>query len=53
MVFFTGAALFLYVPNFENNPFKVVINSPEKDWKITTSLPKITEENNSFFCRKF
>lgn len=51
--FFTGAALFLYVPNFENNPFKVVINSPEKDWKITTSLPKITEENNSFFAENF
>lgn len=51
--FITGAALFFYIPNYENYPFKVTIKPPQDDWQITTSLPKIPEEKNTFIAENF
>ncbi len=51
--FFTGAALFFYIPNYEHIPLKVTINPPHHNWQITTSLPKIAEEKNTFIAENF
>lgn len=51
--FFTGAALFFYIPEYENYPFKIKIKPPQKDWQISTSLPKIREKKNTFIAENF
>lgn len=51
--FFTGAGLFFYIPNYENQPLKVTINPPQNNWQITTSLAQIPTEKNTFIAENF
>lgn len=51
--FFTGAALFMYVLNYENYPYEVAIALPKKHWQISTSLPKVKDKINTFIADNF
>jgi len=39
--YFNGAALFFYLPGFENNPIHITVVSPQPDWQVTTPLPAV------------
>lgn len=51
--YFNGAALFFYIPNYENLPFTITINPPQSYWQISTSLPKINSLENTFIADNF
>lgn len=51
--YFNGAALFCFIPGYENQPIKVKIVPPQLSWKVTTSLPPIVGESNTFFAQDF
>jgi len=44
--YFNGAALFFYIPEYENIPITISVIPPHPDWQVTTSLLKI---NNHIF----
>jgi predicted metalloprotease with PDZ domain len=46
--YFNGAALFLFVPGLEKQPIRVTITPPQPEWRVTTTLPPIADEKNSF-----
>lgn len=50
--FFTGAAVFMYVP--EQNPsYKVEIGELRDNWKISTALPIVEDAFNTFYAKDF
>ncbi|BAQ66174.1 protease [Geminocystis sp. NIES-3709] len=51
--YFNGAALFFYIPNYEKLPLKITIDPPQLNWQVTTSLPSISEEKNTFLAEDF
>lgn len=51
--YFNGAALFFYIPNYENLPLKITINPPQSYWQVSTSLPKINSLKNTFLANNF
>lgn len=40
--YFNGAALFFYLPGFENNPVDVTVIPPHPDWQVATPLPAVS-----------
>lgn len=48
--YFNGAALFFFIPGYEQQPIQITIVSPPK-WKVSTPLPEV--ENNTFEARDF
>ncbi|MFM1842850.1 MAG: hypothetical protein RLZZ490_1587, partial [Cyanobacteriota bacterium] len=44
--FFTGAALFFYLPGFETCPLTLTVIPPEPTWQIATTLP-VKEETQT------
>ncbi|MBW4658060.1 MAG: M61 family metallopeptidase [Drouetiella hepatica Uher 2000/2452] len=50
--FFNGAALFLFIPGFEQQPIQVAI-APPPEWRITTTLPPVTAQENTFLAADF
>jgi len=51
--YFNGAAIFFYLPEFQYNPYTVTIIPPKPNWQITTTLPAIPEEPNTFLAADF
>jgi predicted metalloprotease with PDZ domain len=51
--YFNGAALFFFVPGLEQQPIKVKIIPPQSDWQVTTSLPKVEGDSNTFIAPDF
>lgn len=51
--YFNGAALFFYIPNLEHLSIIIKIIPPYTDWIISTALPKIEEEKNTFLATNF
>ncbi|MGL5939052.1 MAG: M61 family metallopeptidase [Waterburya sp.] len=51
--YFNGAALFFFVPGLEQHPIKVKIIPPQADWQVTTTLPKVEGESNTFIAPDF
>lgn len=51
--FFTGAALFFYIPQYEDYPFLIKIIPPYSDWQISTALPVVEGEKNTFLANNF
>ncbi|MGF1479217.1 MAG: M61 family metallopeptidase [Cyanophyceae cyanobacterium] len=39
--YFNGAALFCFIPEFEQQPISVKIVPPKPDWRVTTPLPAV------------
>ena len=51
--FFTGAALFFYIPSYQDHAIAVTIFPPYENWQITTALPRIDNQENTFLARDF
>ena len=51
--YFNGAALFFFVPGLEQQPIEVKIIPPHLDWQVTTTLPKVPGETNTFLAQDF
>lgn len=51
--YFNGAALFFFIPGFEQQPVQVKINLPQSDWRVTTTLSPIAGAENTFAARDF
>jgi predicted metalloprotease with PDZ domain len=51
--YFNGAALFLFIPGWEKQPIIVKIIPPRADWQVTTTLPPVTGEENTFEVKDF
>jgi predicted metalloprotease with PDZ domain len=51
--YFNGAALFFFIPGFEQQPIRVTIVPPKPDWHVTTPLPPVSGESNTFEAKDF
>ncbi|MEH2006781.1 M61 family metallopeptidase [Nostoc sp.] len=51
--YFNGAALFFRIPGWENRPIRITIVPPRREWLVTTALPPIAEETNTFLAGDF
>lgn len=51
--YFNGAALFFYIPGYERCPLRVTIVPPKPQWQVTTSLPSVIGEPNTFEAADF
>lgn len=51
--YFNGAALFLFIPGWEQQTVKVKIIPPRSDWQVTTTLPAVDGEENTFEAKDF
>ncbi|MGK7922912.1 MAG: M61 family metallopeptidase [Trichodesmium sp.] len=51
--YFNGAALFFYLPECEKNPIQIKIIPPQSNWQVTTSLPKVSDTENTFVAEDF
>ncbi len=51
--YFNGAALFFFIPGLEKQPIAVKIVPPKPDWRVTTTLPLLSGEGNTFEAKDF
>ncbi|WP_413173882.1 M61 family metallopeptidase [Anabaena azotica] len=51
--YFNGAALFLRIPGWEEQPIHITVVPPYPEWQITTGLSSISEETNTFLAADF
>jgi predicted metalloprotease with PDZ domain len=51
--YFNGAALFFFVPGLEQSPITVTIVPPKPDWQVSTPLPAVADEPNTFLAADF
>ncbi|GAB4133736.1 MAG: PDZ domain-containing protein [Cyanobacteria bacterium J069] len=51
--YFNGAALFFFVPGFEQQPIRVTVVPPKASWKIATTLLPVADEPNTFEAADF
>lgn len=48
--YFNGAALFFYLPEFENNPIHVSVIPPHPSWQVATPLPVVSVGGQAHTC---
>ena len=51
--YFNGAALFFRMPGFEKQPIRVTILPPQPKWHVTTPLPPVIDQPNTFQAADF
>ncbi|MEH2331784.1 M61 family metallopeptidase [Nostoc sp.] len=51
--YFNGAALFFRIPGWDKQPIRVTIVPPQPEWQVTTALPPLGEETNTFLAGDF
>jgi predicted metalloprotease with PDZ domain len=51
--YFNGAALFFYLPGFENNPIQITVVPPHSDWQVATPLPRVTGQAYTYLANDF
>ncbi|NJM18955.1 MAG: M61 family metallopeptidase [Richelia sp. RM2_1_2] len=51
--YFNGAALFFRIPGFDQQPIYVTIHTPYPQWQITTTLPAVEKQKNTFVAADF
>jgi len=51
--FFNGAALFCFIPGCERQPIQVTIAPPHPEWRVTTALPPVAGQVNTFTAADF
>jgi predicted metalloprotease with PDZ domain len=51
--YFNGAAMFFYIPGWQQHPIQLEIVPPSSDWKIATTLPLVTDRTNIFEAKDF
>lgn len=49
--FFTGAAVFMYIPEYQQQAYQVEIIDLKDNWQVATALPKLT--GNTFYAKDF
>ena len=50
--YFNGAAIFFRIPEFDKQPIRVSIHTPPQ-WQVTTTLPVVEEQKNTFVAADF
>jgi predicted metalloprotease with PDZ domain len=51
--YFNGAAMFFYIPGWQQHPIQLEIVPSSSDWKIATTLPLVTDRTNIFEAKDF
>jgi len=51
--YFNPAALLMFIPGLTNQPITVKIVTPQADWQVTTTLPEVTGETNTYIAQDF
>lgn len=51
--YFNGAATFFYIPGYERAPLSLTVTPPHPDWVISTTLPAIADQPNTFAVADF
>ncbi|MGM3306554.1 M61 family metallopeptidase [Anabaena sp. WFMT] len=51
--YFNSAALFLRIPGWQEKPIHITIVPPHPEWQVTTGLPKVAGQNNTFLAADF
>ena len=51
--YFNPAALFFYIPGWEDNPGRVTVVPPQAEWRVTTPLSPVPGEPNTFSVPDF
>lgn len=51
--YFNGAAIFFRLPGLEQQPIQVAIAPPRSDWRVTTPLPAVAGQTNTFTATDF
>jgi predicted metalloprotease with PDZ domain len=51
--YFNGAALFFFIPGLEKQSVMIEIIPPQQDWRVTTTLPMVPGEINTFKAKDF
>ena len=51
--YFNGAALFFRIPGLEQQPILVTIVPPKSEWHVTTPLPAVPDQPNTFQAADF
>ncbi|MEO1761304.1 MAG: M61 family metallopeptidase [Cyanobacteria bacterium J06629_18] len=51
--YFNGAAIFFRIPKFDKQPISVTIQTPNPEWHVTTTLPVVEAQKNTFVAQDF
>ncbi|MBV6625839.1 MAG: M61 family metallopeptidase [Rivularia sp. (in: Bacteria)] len=51
--YFNGAAIFFRIPEFDKQPIRVNIETPKPEWQVTTTLPIVEGQKNTFIAADF
>ena len=51
--YFNSAALCFYLPEFQQSPIQISIVPPRPDWRVTTPLPTVPGQANTFQAADF
>ncbi|OYQ67213.1 peptidase M61 [Pseudanabaena sp. SR411] len=51
--FLTGAAVFMYVTEYQQQPYTVEIGEIKDTWQIATALPALENATNTFYAKDF
>lgn len=51
--YFNGAAIFFRIPEFDKQPINVTIQTPKPEWQVTTTLPVVEGQKNTFVAEDF
>ncbi|BAY80564.1 peptidase M61 domain-containing protein [Calothrix parasitica NIES-267] len=51
--YFNGAAIFFRIPEFDKQPINVTIQTPSPEWQVTTTLPVVEAQKNTFVAEDF
>jgi predicted metalloprotease with PDZ domain len=51
--YINGAALFFWIPGYEQQPMTVSIALPDPDWRIATALPPVSGQPHCFWAKDF
>ncbi|MBA2748944.1 MAG: M61 family metallopeptidase [Tatlockia sp.] len=51
--YFNGAAIFFRIPGLDKQPIEIAIALPQDDWQVTTPLPEVAGQTNTFIAADF
>ena len=51
--YFNGAAIFFRIPEFDKQLIRVTIQTPNPQWHVTTTLPVVEAQKNTFVAEDF
>ncbi|OKH12345.1 M61 family metallopeptidase [[Limnothrix rosea] IAM M-220] len=51
--YFNGAAIFCFVPDYQNQSFILEVEPPDEAWQISTTLPLLEDSETQFWVENF